>query len=68
MRAPTLLIVGGADTDVLDLNRRAAARLPAEHEIAVIPGATHLFPEEGALEQVVDRSIGWLARWLPTPA
>jgi pimeloyl-ACP methyl ester carboxylesterase len=68
VRAPTLLIVGGADTDVLDLNRRAAARLPAEHEIAVIPGATHLFPEEGALEQVVDRSIGWLARWLPTPA
>jgi putative phosphoribosyl transferase len=65
--APTLLIVGGADTHVLELNRAAAARLAAEHEIAVIPGATHLFPEKGALEQVVHRSVDWLARWLPPP-
>ena len=62
VRAPTLLIVGGADRQVLELNRQAAARLAAEHEIAVIPGATHLFPEEGALEQVVDRSVAWLDR------
>jgi putative phosphoribosyl transferase len=68
VRAPTLLIVGGADTQVLELNRDAAARLAAEHEIAVIAGATHLFPEPGALEQVVERSVGWLARWLPRPA
>jgi putative phosphoribosyl transferase len=67
VRAPTLLIVGGADTQVLQLNRDAAARLAAEHEIAVIAGATHLFPEAGALEQVVERSVGWLARWLPPP-
>jgi dienelactone hydrolase len=66
VRAPTLLIVGGADTHVLELNRDAAARLAAEHEISVIEGATHLFPEEGALEQVVDRSVDWLARWLPS--
>jgi alpha-beta hydrolase superfamily lysophospholipase len=67
VRAPTLLIVGGADRQVLDLNRQAAARFAAEHEIAVIPGATHLFPEEGALEQVIDRSVAWLARSLPPP-
>jgi putative phosphoribosyl transferase len=67
VRAPTLLIVGGADRQVLELNREAAARLATEHEIAVIPGATHLFPEEGALELVIDRSIDWLARWLPRP-
>ena len=65
VRAPTLLIVGGADRPVLELNRQAAARLAAEHEIAVIPGATHLFPEEGALEQVIDLSVGWLDRSLP---
>jgi putative phosphoribosyl transferase len=65
VRAPTLLVVGGADQQVLELNRRAAARLGAPHDLVVIAGATHLFPEEGALEQVVDRSIRWLDRWLP---
>jgi putative phosphoribosyl transferase len=65
VRAPTLLLVGGADPEVLELNRRAAGQLAGEHEVAVVPGATHLFPEPGALEQVVDRTLGWLARWLP---
>jgi dienelactone hydrolase len=65
VRAPTLLVVGGADPQVLRLNREAAARLAAEHEVAVVPGATHLFPEPGALEQVIDRSVRWLDRWLP---
>jgi putative phosphoribosyl transferase len=64
VRAPTLLVVGGADRQVLALNRQAAARLTAPNEVVVIPGATHLFPEEGALEQVVDLSIRWLDRWL----
>jgi dienelactone hydrolase len=64
VRAPTLLIVGGADREVLELNRQAAARLAAEHEISVIPGATHLFPEPGALDQVIERSVAWLARSL----
>jgi putative phosphoribosyl transferase len=65
VRAPTLLVVGGADQQVLELNREAAARMVAPHDIVVIPGATHLFPEEGALEQVIDRSVEWLDRWLP---
>jgi dienelactone hydrolase len=67
VRAPTLLVVGGADPQVLELNRQAGARLGAPHEIVVIPGATHLFPEEGALEQVVDHAVQWLDRWLPVP-
>ncbi|MDK3256856.1 dienelactone hydrolase family protein [Blastococcus capsensis] len=66
VRAPTLLVVGGADAQVLDLNREAAARLTAEHDIAVVPGATHLFPEPGALEQVIHRTVDWLGRWLPS--
>jgi putative phosphoribosyl transferase len=64
VRAPTLLVVGGADQQVLELNRDAAARLTAEHEIAVVPGATHLFAEPGALEQVIDRTVDWLNRRL----
>jgi putative phosphoribosyl transferase len=67
VRAPTLLIVGGADHRVLELNRAAAGKLRAEHDVAVVPGATHLFPEAGALEQVVDHCIGWLSRWLTSP-
>lgn len=67
VRAPTLLLVGGEDAPVLELNRAAAARLTAPHEITVIPGATHLFPEEGALEQVVVHAVDWLTRWLPPP-
>ena len=50
--APTLLIVGSRDEVVLDLNRQAAAAIPAECRIAVVPGATHLFEEPGAREQV----------------
>ncbi|HSN29322.1 MAG TPA: alpha/beta family hydrolase, partial [Kofleriaceae bacterium] len=50
VRAPTLLIVGGADEWVLQANREAAARMTALHEIAVVPGATHLFEEPGALD------------------
>jgi pimeloyl-ACP methyl ester carboxylesterase len=68
VRAPTLLLVGGADTEVLALNRTAAARLTGVSEVSVVPGATHLFPEPGALEQVVERTIAWLRRWLPAPA
>ncbi|MGY1602083.1 dienelactone hydrolase family protein [Geodermatophilus sp. SYSU D00815] len=64
VRAPTLLVVGGADEQVLDLNRAAATRLGGEHELVVVPGATHLFPEPGALEQVIARTTRWLDRWL----
>ncbi len=63
--APTLLVVGGADGHVLDLNRAALDGLPAcEHELAVVPGATHLFEQAGALEQATDLTVGWLTRHL----
>ncbi|GGZ98165.1 phosphoribosyltransferase family protein [Streptomyces echinoruber] len=57
--APTLLIVGGLDRVVLDLNRDAQARLRCENRLAVVPGATHLFEEPGALEQVTDLARDW---------
>jgi dienelactone hydrolase len=59
VRAPTLLIVGGADPVVLELNRRAAAGLHCRNELAVVPGATHLFEEPGALEEVAARAAAW---------
>jgi predicted phosphoribosyltransferase/dienelactone hydrolase len=62
VRAPTLLIVGGADPQVLALNREAQRRLGAPSELAVIPGATHLFEEPGAIEQVARLAIEWLDR------
>lgn len=57
--APTLLIVGGHDQVVLDLNREAQARLRCENRLAVVPGATHLFEEPGALEQITDLARDW---------
>ncbi|MEU6810800.1 phosphoribosyltransferase family protein [Streptomyces sp. NPDC046831] len=57
--APTLLVVGGADTTVLDLNRWAQARLRCENRLAVVPGASHLFEEPGALETVTDLARDW---------
>jgi len=57
--APVLLVVGGADEAVLGLNREAAERLSAPHEIHVVPGATHLFPEPGALEEVAEVAGQW---------
>ncbi|MEV6737659.1 phosphoribosyltransferase family protein [Streptomyces sp. NPDC051104] len=57
--APTLLVVGGADPVVLDLNRQAQARLRCENHLAVVPGATHLFEEPGALEAVTDLARDW---------
>jgi dienelactone hydrolase len=66
VHAPTLLIVGGADEVVLELNRAALADLVwCEHELAVVPGATHLFEEPGALEQVAKLATDWFARFLP---
>ena len=63
VRAPTLLIVGGDDLQVLDLNRRALGQLPGEARLQVIPGATHLFEEPGALEQVAALALGWFQRF-----
>lgn len=61
--APTLLIVGGADWQVLELNEAAARLLRCEHEVAIVPGATHLFEESGALERVADLAVAWLSRY-----
>jgi putative phosphoribosyl transferase len=65
--APTLLIVGGADRQVLVLNEQAAGLLRCPHEIEVVPGATHLFEEPGALERVAELAGAWFARLLPEP-
>jgi dienelactone hydrolase len=60
VRAPTLLIVGGADTQVLELNQRALEHLgAAEKRLVVVPGATHLFEEPGALERVAQLAAEW---------
>ncbi len=64
VRAPTLLIVGGNDPAVLELNREAASRLSCEHQLRVVPGATHLFEERGALEVVAQLARDWFVRHL----
>ena len=61
VKAPTLLIVGGEDREVLELNRRAASRLAGPHQFAVIPGAGHLFEEPGALEQAARLAVEWFS-------
>ncbi|MFJ9691096.1 phosphoribosyltransferase family protein [Kitasatospora sp. NPDC101183] len=65
VRAPTLLVVGALDTAVLDLNRRARERLRCESELAVVPGAGHLFEEPGTLERAADLAGAWFLRHLP---
>jgi putative phosphoribosyl transferase len=65
--APTLLIVGGRDNVVLALNRQAQAYLRCPNELAIVPGATHLFEERGALELVGEHARAWFASWLTTP-
>jgi dienelactone hydrolase len=64
VRAPTLLIVGSHDVEVLELNRAALAQLPAEKELVIVPGATHLFEEPGALDQVARLARDWFERHL----
>lgn len=64
VRSPTRLIVGGRDELVLELNRQAYAQLGAEAELVIIPGATHLFEEPGALEEVARLAADWFKRHL----
>jgi len=64
VRAPTLLIVGGHDREVLALNRQALAALGAAKALDIVPSATHLFEEPGALEQVAQRAGDWFLRHL----
>jgi putative phosphoribosyl transferase len=64
VRCPTLLIVGGHDVDVLELNQWAAAHLLAPHHLAVVPGASHLFEEPGTLQEAAQLTARWLAEHL----
>lgn len=68
VHSPTLLIVGGADYDVLGLNKEALLLIPSEKHLAVIPGATHLFEEPGALEEVAVLAVDWFSRYLKPEA
>lgn len=61
--APTLLIVGGDDGPVIDLNRAALGAMKAERELVIIPGAGHLFEEPGTLDQVIDHAAHWFQAW-----
>ncbi|MEW6590359.1 MAG: alpha/beta hydrolase [Pseudomonadota bacterium] len=63
--APTLLLVGGYDDVVIDLNQQAYDRLRSKKELVIVPGATHLFEEPGTLEAVATRAAGWFAEYLP---
>ena len=67
VEAPTLLIVGGHDYGVIELNEAALAELRCAKELAIVPGATHLFEEPGTLEEVARLAAAWLFRYL-TPA
>jgi dienelactone hydrolase len=68
VRAPTLLIVGGDDAEVLALNRVALDRLKCEARLEIVPGATHLFEEPGALEQVASLAASWFTSHAHTHA
>lgn len=68
VRAPTLLIVGGADDQVIALNEEALRKLRCVKALKIVPGATHLFPEPGALETVVDLARDWFGRYLAPPS
>lgn len=67
VRAETLLIVGGEDHGIIELNESAAAALRCEKDLRIVPGATHLFEEPGALEQVATLAILWFQRTLAAP-
>jgi len=63
--APTLLIVGGNDIPVIEMNRQAAGYLKVKKELIIIPGASHLFEERGALEKVAQAAADWFVNYLP---
>ncbi len=64
IRTPTLLIVGGADTVVIEFNGQALAQLQGPKALEIVPGASHLFPEPGALDAVIDHAARWFKRYL----
>jgi putative phosphoribosyl transferase len=67
VKAPTLLIVGGNDVPVIGMNEEAFAQMHAEKELEIVPGATHLFEESGALEEVARLAAGWFKDHLDQP-
>ncbi len=67
VRAPTLLIVGGNDLPVIRMNEEAMRQLIVETQLVIVPGATHLFEEAGALERVADLARDWFVRYLTAP-
>ncbi len=67
VRAPTLLIVGGADLRVIELNEEAFDQLRAPKALEIVEGATHLFPEPGAMDAVIRHAAGWFDRYLRKP-
>jgi pimeloyl-ACP methyl ester carboxylesterase len=64
VKAPTLLVVGGDDEPVIEMNRDAMRQMHAHVELEIVPGATHLFEEPGTLEQVEQLAADWFARYL----
>jgi putative phosphoribosyl transferase len=64
VQAPTLLIVGGEDSLVIELNRQASGLMRTARRLEIVPGASHLFEEPGALEQVAQRACDWFTRYL----
>jgi putative phosphoribosyl transferase len=68
VKAPTLLIVGGDDEPVIELNRDAMRQMTAEVKLEIVPGATHLFEEPGTLERVMELATGWFQTHLPRAA
>ena len=64
VKSPTLLLVGGRDEEVIELNREAYARLHCTKELTIIPGATHLFEEAGTLEEVARQAAAWFRQHL----
>jgi putative phosphoribosyl transferase len=64
VKAPTLLIVGGDDTPVIELNEQAREQMQTECKIVIVPGATHLFEEPGKLEEIAKLATDWFAKYL----
>jgi putative phosphoribosyl transferase len=68
VKAPTLLIVGGHDFPVIQMNQEALAQLICPKELVIVPGATHLFEEPGTLEEVAGLALRWFVHYLPNSA
>ena len=67
VKAPTRLIVGGYDQQVITMNREALEKLPGEKEMVIIPEASHLFEERGTLEEVARLAVLWFQKHLSLP-